>query len=102
MSDFFDGANDVFMGVFAELFTYKKLNGDVELSGIFAEAIANAAFGGVAMPDKIYELSLPKSAAETAGIEIRQSVVVRGVEYHIINIQTDITDMTKLTLRRYK
>lgn len=97
----FSPVNDAVLSTFSEPFTYKGIGGDVLLQGVFAELPATDSLGNVTFGDRTFALDIPKTALDTHNIEIRQTVNVRGDDYQIINLQTDETGFSTLTLRRY-
>ncbi|MGR8932652.1 MAG: head-tail joining protein [Gammaproteobacteria bacterium] len=97
----FDGLNDSVLSAFGEPFTFKGQSADVVLTGVFDERIDREAVGGIGLSDRVFTLSLRQSDVETAGITLRDTVQVRGLDYQVLDIHTDVAGMTSLILRAY-
>lgn len=98
----FDVLNAAALAVFAEIFTFKG-NGslNVPLQAVFDDQVKQEALAGAGFGDRVYTLQLLKTTVDSNAIALRDTVAVRGVDYQIIDLQTDSTGMTTLTLRRY-
>lgn len=97
----FSTMNDAVLATFAEAFTFKGAAGDVVLQGVFDETIDPEKIGGIGVQDRVFTLSLPSSMVSANAISLRNKVMVRGMDYQIIDIQVDVSGMATLTLRAY-
>jgi len=97
----FDTLNESVLTVFGEPFTYKGSGGAAILEGVFDERVDQERIGGIGLADRVFTLSLKQSDAESSAIAIRETVQVRGMNYQIIDIHTDVGGMTTLILRPY-
>lgn len=97
----FDALNDSVLTAFGESFTYKGQGGDVVLEGVFDENIDREQIGGIGLSDRIFTLCLKQTDVAANGIALRETVMVRGVYYQILDIHIDVADMATLILRAY-
>ena len=97
----FDSLNSAVMQTFAEPFTFKSATGDVLLSGILDEKMSDQQVGAARFVDRVYVLIVTQSAATTAGIALHDKVVVRDVNYQIIDMQADTGGMVVMSIRAY-
>lgn len=97
----FEQMNDSVLTTFGEPFTYKGAAGDVVLQGVFDESIDQEQIGGIGLRDRVFTLSLQTAHVAANGIALRETVRVRGLDYQIIDLHTDVAGMATLILRAY-
>lgn len=93
--------NKAILNTFPEPFVYKGLGGDVSLNGVFTEDFNQDSLGTAGFGDKVHRLDVDLADVTAAGVVARQKVTVRGIEYHILDVQSDLSGMASLTLRRF-
>ncbi|MGR9051375.1 MAG: head-tail joining protein [Gammaproteobacteria bacterium] len=86
--------NQACMGAFAEDVTFVLPGGNVVLQGVFDSERSEGSRGN------IYALSVLESEVMAHGIELRGKVVIRGIDYQILD-RVDNGGIVEFTLKRY-
>lgn len=97
----FDVLNSVCLSAFAEPFTYHSETAPVLLQAVFDDKPQTEHLQGASYGNKRFSLQLEQSTVEANAIQIMQTVTVRGVDYQIIDMDSDISGMATLGLRRF-
>jgi len=98
----FSALNAACLAAFTEPVSFELTGGDVVLPAVFGLEQAKGDIGGAPFGNDYYTLELLQSDITGNGIELRNTVNVRGVRYQILELMDDTAGMATLKIRRYQ